>query len=56
MHVLLILSFLVIGALVLAALSVLQQYDLIFVLSLVVALVVAAYNFLLLLFPVGRAT
>ncbi|HTS87329.1 MAG TPA: hypothetical protein VMG41_02460 [Gemmatimonadales bacterium] len=55
-RILLILSFLVIGALVLAALSVLQQYDLIFVLSLVVALVVAAYNFLLLLFPVGRAT
>ena len=53
--ILLILSFLGIGAVLLAALGALTQYELIFVVSLVFALVVAAYNFLLLLFPVGRA-
>ena len=53
--ILLILSLLGIGAVLLAALGALTQYELIFVVSLVFALVVAAYNFLLLLFPVGRA-
>jgi len=54
--ILLMLSFLAIGAMALAAFGVLEQYELVFVVSLVLALAVAAYNFLLLLFPVGRAT
>jgi hypothetical protein len=52
---LLVLSVLAIGANLLAAGGVLAQYELIFVLVLLLALVVAAYNFLLLLFPTGRA-
>ena len=53
-RVLLVLVLLAIGAQLLAALGVLPQYELVFVIALVVALVVAAYNFLLLLFPTGR--
>ena len=37
-----------------AAAGVLTQYELIFVIGLVLALVVAAHNFLLLLFSTGR--
>jgi hypothetical protein len=43
------------GAILLAAVGVLPQGELVFVLGLVIALVVAAYNFLLLLFSMGRA-
>ena len=49
---LLVPSILAIGAQLLAACGVLLHYELIFVLSLILALVVAAYNFLLLLFPI----
>jgi len=45
-----------VGAQLLAAAGVLTQYELIFVLGLVLALVVAAHNFLLLLFSMGRAS
>ena len=54
-RVLVVLALPAIGALLLAAGGVLTQYELIFVLGLVLALVVAAYNFLLLLFIFGRA-
>ena len=45
-----------VGAHLLAAAGVLKQYELIFVLGLVVALVVAAHNFLLLLFSMGHTS
>jgi hypothetical protein len=45
-----------VGAQLLAAAGVLTQYELIFVFGLVLALVVAAHNFLLLLFSTGRAS
>lgn len=45
-----------VGAHLLAAAGVLTQYELIFVLGLVVALVVAAHNFLLLLFSMGHTS
>jgi hypothetical protein len=45
-----------VGAQLLAAAGVLTQYELIFVLGLIVALVVAAHNFLLLLFSMGHAS
>lgn len=50
-RVLLVLCFPAIGSQLLAVGGVLTSYDLIFVVGLVFALVVAAYNFLLLLFP-----
>jgi hypothetical protein len=54
-RVLLALAVLAVGAQLLAAGGVLVQYELVFVLGLMLALVVAAYNFLLLLFSAGRA-
>lgn len=54
-RVLLVLAVLAVGAQMLAAAGVLVQYELVFVLGLMLALVVAAYNFLLLLFSAGRA-
>ena len=54
-RILLVFCVLAIGAQFLAACGVLVHYELIFVLSLILALVVAAYNFLLLLFSMGRA-
>lgn len=54
-RVLLVLAILGVGAHLLVAGGVLSPAELIFVLGLLVALVVAAYNFLLLLFNVGRA-
>ena len=45
-----------VGAQLLAAAGVLTQYELIFVVGLVLALVVAAHNFLLLLFSMGRTS
>ena len=54
-RVLAVLAVLAIGAHLLAAAGVLTQYELIFVLGLVLALMVSAYNFLLLLFPTGNA-
>jgi hypothetical protein len=54
-RVLLALAVLAVGAQMLAAAGVLVQYELVFVLGLMLALVVAAYNFLLLLFSGGRA-
>ena len=54
-RVLLALCVVAVGTNLLAAIGVLTQYELIFVLVLILALVVAAYNFLLLLFPIGRA-
>jgi len=52
---LLVVSILATGAQLLAACGLLVHYELIFVLSLILALVIAAYNFLLLLFPIERA-
>jgi hypothetical protein len=49
------LALLAIGAQLLAAVGAFGRYELVFVIGLIVALVVAAYNFLLLLFPTGRA-
>lgn len=43
-----------IGAVFLSAIGVLAHHELVFVLALLVALMVAAYNFLLLLFSMGR--
>lgn len=54
-RVLFVLALLAIGAQLLAAVGVLGRYELVFVIGLIVALIVAAYNFLLLLFPTGRA-
>lgn len=54
-RVLLALAVLAVGAQMLAAAGVLVQYELVFALGLMLALVVAAYNFLLLLFSGGRA-
>ena len=54
-RVLLVLAILAVGAHLLAAGGVLTQAELTFVLGLILALVVAAYNFLLLLFSFGRA-
>jgi uncharacterized membrane protein len=54
-RVLLVLATLAVGAHLLVAGGVLTQAELIFVLGLILALVVAAYNFLLLLFSFGRA-
>jgi len=55
-RVLLVLTVLAIAAHLLTAAGVLTQYELIFVLGLIVALAVATYNFLLLLFSTGRVT
>jgi hypothetical protein len=55
-RVLLVMVVLAIGAQLLAAGGVLMRHELIFVLSLILALMVAAYNFSLLLFPARRAT
>lgn len=54
-RVLLVLTGLAIGAHLLTAGGLLRQYELFFVLGLIVALAVAAYNFLLLLFSSGHA-
>ena len=54
-RVLLVLAILAVAAQLLVAGGVLPEAELIFVLSLLLALVVAAYNFLLLLFELGRA-
>jgi hypothetical protein len=43
-----------IGALFITSLGLLPHYELTFVLGLILALIVAAYNFLLLLFSIGR--
>ncbi len=52
-RVLLVLAGLAVGALLLAAGGILRQYELIFVIGLILALAVAAYNFLLLLVITG---
>ena len=54
-RVLLVLAMLGVVAELLAAVDVLSQRELIFVLGLVLGLVIAAYNFVLLLFGVGRS-
>jgi hypothetical protein len=53
-RVLMVISIIGLGALFLASAGVLVLYELIFVLGLIFALIVAAYNFLLLLFSIGR--
>ena len=54
-RVFLVLVDLAVGALLLAAAGVLRQYELIFVIGLILALAAAAYNFLLLLAITGGA-
>lgn len=54
-RVLTVVSIIGLGALFLASAGVVSQYELVFVLGLILALIVAAYNFLLLLFSFGRA-
>jgi len=53
-NVLLVLAILGVGAQLLVAGGVLVQYELVFVVGLILALLVAAYNFVLLLFSSGR--
>jgi hypothetical protein len=54
-RVLAVFTILGLGALFLASVGLLPHYELIFVLGLILSLLVAAYNFLLLLFSIGRA-